>query len=203
MSCAEDTEALAAQVPANPAAPTAPARHASPIAPAAPIIPPAPPAAPAGPVFALAPGQSNTVLDLSKEQDVKLCYKAMSPLTGEDRFDGTPGKVIMFLTTIQDRALNFGWSDILTIQDNYRVNCNIIQEYGHLTMLNMTIHAMAYIGQLTREELNAQMLYHFIIDSLTNTLRATFSCIKVTTRSMEHTMTQHSSVRSYHLPTLT
>ena len=100
---------------------------------------------------------------------MKLYYKATSPLTGEDRFDGTPRKVVVFLATVQDQALNFGWSDILTIPDNNGVNHNIIQEYGSLTMLNVPFHTTAYVGQLTRQAQNMQMLYHFIIKSLTST----------------------------------
>ena len=69
-------------------------------------------------------------------QDVKLYCKATPPLTREDQFDGTPCKVVVFLATVQDQVINFGWSDIITIPDSNRMNQNLIQGYGRLTLQN-------------------------------------------------------------------
>ena len=87
--------------PANPPLPP----NQPPAAQAAPANPPLPltaPAAPAPPVFTLAPGRSDSELDFMNSQDVKLHYKTMTPSTREDQFNGTPGKVAVFLATIQD-----------------------------------------------------------------------------------------------------
>ena len=192
MSNTEDTEAPAAQVPANPAAPQTGSPDCS-----------SSPNRSSGTSSSscqthLCPStrsKQHCVRLLEHTQDVKLYYKAMPPLTREDRFDGTPEKIVMFFATVQDWALNFGWSDILTIPDNNGVNHNIIQEYGHLTMLNMTTHAAANIGQLTCQAQNAQMLYHLSSNHSPTLSRAKFSCIKVTPLC--------SSSRYYHLPTLT
>ena len=55
-------------------------------------------------------------------QDVKLYYKAMTPLTREDQFNSTPGKVVVFLATIQDQVISLGLSDITTIPDSNAMN---------------------------------------------------------------------------------
>ena len=81
---------------------------AAPAAPAIPLAAPVPPVAPASPVtpvVALGPGCNNNILDFSQTQHIKTYYKATSPITTDDHFDGTTVMVTMFLSTIQDNTL--------------------------------------------------------------------------------------------------
>ena len=61
---------------------------------AVPTTNPTPPA----PMFALGPGQDNTVLDWSIPADTKLYYKAIAVL--DNKFNGTQEKFIAFLASV-------------------------------------------------------------------------------------------------------
>ena len=63
-----------------------------------------------------------------------------------NHFDGTTAIVVVFLVTVQGRALSFGWIPILMILDNDRINHNHITDYGCLTMTKVATHAATYVG---------------------------------------------------------
>ena len=73
-------------------------------APPQPIMAAVPPAnpAPQAPIFALGPGQDNTVLDWLIPADTKLYYKAIAAL--DNKFNRTLAKFIVFLASVTSQA---------------------------------------------------------------------------------------------------
>ena len=55
----------------------------------------------------------------------------------------------------------------MTIPDTGATNCNLITEYGMLTLENVRAHATGYIGMHTRNAQNTAQFYHCLSKSLT------------------------------------
>ena len=125
-------------------------------------VPPANPA-PQPPIFALGPGQDNMVLDWSIPANTKLYYKAIAAL--DNKFDGTPETFIAFLASITSRAQQFGWNSILAIPVGSKPR-ELLTDYGRINMDKINGHATTYTGMQTREAQNSEMLYHFLMNSV-------------------------------------
>ena len=130
------------------------------------IMAAAPPAnpAPQAPAFVLGPGRDNTVLDWSIPADTKLYYKAITAL--DNKFDGPPEKLIAFLANITSQAQQFRWNSILAIPVDTNTR-ELLTDYGRINMDNINSHATTYTGMQTREAQNSEMLYHFLMNSVT------------------------------------
>ena len=131
--------------------------------------PPAPPGG-GGAAFALGPGRTNDVLDFTESSAVKLYYKAIAPL--ETKLDGQPDNIAVFLASVADRARRFHWTSILTIPVAGGVSRNLIKDYAQVTATEVRARATTYQGQQTRDAQNSDMLYYFLIESLTETIKA-------------------------------
>ena len=118
---------MLAQPPAQPANPA--------IAQQAPVLP----IAPAQPIFALGPGQDNTMLDYSNTSHIKTYYKAITTL--ETNYDGKSSSLHIFMNSISNRAKDFRRSNILNIDDSGRTTRNLLNDYGQLTMEEVKNHA--------------------------------------------------------------
>ena len=127
---------------------------------APPPVNPAPPA----PVFTLGPGEDNTILDWSIPANTKLYYKAIAAL--DNKFDGTLEKFIAFLASITSRARQFGWNSILTIPVAMDTR-ELLSDYGRISMAEINGHAATYTGTQTRAAQNSEMLYDFLMNSVT------------------------------------
>ena len=127
---------------------------------APPPVNPAPPA----PVFTLGPGEDNTILDWSIPANTKLYYKAIAAL--DNKFDGTLEKFIAFLASITSRARQFGWNSILTIPVAMDTR-ELQSDYGRISMAEINGHAATYTGTQTRAAQNSEMLYDFLMNSVT------------------------------------
>ncbi|KAL7559272.1 hypothetical protein ACA910_014622 [Epithemia clementina (nom. ined.)] len=139
--------------------------------PAAPLaVPAAPPAVVAAPPFALGPGRDNAVLNYADAGAVKLYNTAIAPL--DTLFDGEADNIAVFLANVSNRARRFGWHDILTVPDDGSTNRNLIQDYGLVSMTNVQTRAQQYVGTPSRNAQNADMMYHFLIDSLESAYKA-------------------------------
>ena len=135
-------------------------------APPQPIMAAAPPAnpAPPAPAFALGLGRDNMVLDWSIPADTKQYYKAITAL--DNKFNRAPEKFIAFLASVKSRARQFRWNSILTIPVAMDMR-ELLTDYGRISMVKINSHAMAYTGTQTREAQNSEMLYHFLMNSVT------------------------------------
>ena len=130
------------------------------------IMAAAPPAnpTPQALVFMLGPGQDNMVLDWSIPVDTKLYYKAITAL--DNNFDGTPENFIAFMASITSQARQFRWNTTLAIPVDIDTR-ELLTDYGRINMDDISNHATTYTGMQSREAQNSEMLYHFLMNSVT------------------------------------
>ena len=135
----------------------------------APVVPP--PGLDSAPVFALGLGHGNTILDYSNPSHIKTYYKAIAPLG--NKFDGKPTHLLVFLQSVSNHAKNFGWNNILHINDSLGTTQNLLNEYGLLTIENIQNYANTnWINQHVHDAQNLEMLYHFLFESLEDSFNA-------------------------------
>ena len=79
---------------------------------------------------------------------------------------------LLFLASVADRARRFHWTSILTIPVAGGVSRNLIKDYAQVTATEVRARATTYQGQQTRDAQNSDMLYYFLIESLTETFKA-------------------------------
>ena len=110
-----------------------------PIMAAPPPVNPAPPA----PAFTLGPGRENMVLDWLTPANTKLYYKVIAAL--DNKFDGTPEKLIALLASITSQARQFGWNSILTIPMAMDTR-ELLSDYSRMSKAEINGHATTYTG---------------------------------------------------------
>ena len=129
-------------------------------------------AAPIPPTFALGLGRGNARLDYSNTSHIKTYYKAVTPL--EHKFDGKPSNLHIFMKSIANWAKDFGWVNILNINDSNRNTRSLLNDYEQLTTAEVKTHARnQWRNQHMRDAENAKMLYHFLFESLDESFKAT------------------------------
>ena len=95
-------------------------------------------------------------------------------------YDGSPKNSQFFLENVQDRASQYGWSQVLTVsnQATNPENRNLITEHRVLTMENVKAHALTYLAINGRDKQNSIQIYEFLSKSLTETMRKTMMAEK-------------------------
>ena len=112
------------------------------------------------------------MLDYSNTSHVKTCYMPIAPL--ETKYDGKSSSLHTFMNSVLNRAKNFGWSNILNINDSGQTTRNLLNEYGQLTMEEVKNHAQTnWTNQPMRDAQNSEMMYHFLFESLDDSFKAT------------------------------
>ena len=149
--------------------------QAPPVLPAPPPPPVVPPVPPAPPDFALGPGRSHAVLNYNNPNTgttaTKLYNKAITPL--EEKFDGEPDNLAVFLASVRDRARRFNWHRLIMVPIDDGTTRNILTHYRQVSLDNTRAHATTYINTPTRDAQDNDMFYYFLSDSLTNEFRTT------------------------------
>ena len=113
--------------------------------------------------FTLGPGCDNNVLDFTMTADSKLYYKTINPL--DTKSDGTLENSITFLAIVKARARQYGWSNILAVPVA-ALTWDLLSEYGRISTTNITTHTATYILAQTRSVKNSEMLYLFLMNSM-------------------------------------
>ena len=127
--------------------------------------------APVPPAFALGPGRGNSLLDYSNTSHIKTYYKAVTPL--EHKSDGKPSSLRIFMRSVANQAKSFGWDNILNIIDSHGNTRSLLYDYGQLTTEEVRMHVRnQWTNQHTRDAQNAEMLYHFLFESLDENFKA-------------------------------
>ena len=126
-------------------------------------VPPANPAPPA-PMFTLGRVGTTWYWIGQFPADTKLYYKAIAALN--NKFDGTLEKFIGFLASVTSQARQFRWNSILAIPVGTDTR-ELLTVYGRISMVEINSHATTYTGTQTREAQNSEMLYHFLMNSVT------------------------------------
>ena len=130
--------------------------------------------APIPPAFALGPGRGNTLLDYSNTSHIKTYYRDITPL--EHKFDGKPSNLHIFMKSIANQAKSFGWVNILNINDSNGITRSLLNDYGQLTTAEVKMHARnQWMNQHMWDAQNAELLYHFLFESLDKSFKATIS----------------------------
>ena len=124
--------------------------------------------------FALTPGLHHiaTAIDYGSRSGIILYQRGSSALVPP--FSGETDGVTIFTERLFDRASEMGWNhphaDILTIdtvRNGQHVPFDLIQEFGMITMQEVLDQVMTYSGTQTRRAQNAVMMYHCIMETLT------------------------------------
>ena len=112
------------------------------------------------------------MLDYSNISHIKTCYKTIAPL--ETKYNSKSSSLHIFMNSILNRAKNFGWCNILNIDDSGRTTRNVLNEYGQLTAEEVKNHAQTnWTNQPTRDAQNLEMMYHLLFKSLDDSFKAT------------------------------
>ena len=120
--------------------------------------------------FALSPSLANAAafIDFATAEGVKLYNKATAELA--TKYDVEPETTNLFIEKLRDRAMASGWdaenSNILTVPVNGR-DRNLLTEHGTMTSEQLRAHVLTYAANETRQAQNAYMMYHCIMNSLT------------------------------------
>ena len=78
------------------------------------------------------------------------------------------------MKSVANRAKSFGWNNILNIINSHRNTRSLLYDYGQLTTAEVKTHAQnQWTNQHTRDAQNAEMLYHFLFESLDENFKAT------------------------------
>jgi hypothetical protein len=93
--------------------------------------------------------------------------KATTPL--DIMFDGDSGALRLFLSKVQQRAIQFGWTSILQIKQA-GTTFNFIEKYGQVTMASIKVRAIAIEAANDRETQNSSQMHTFLISSITDGL---------------------------------
>ena len=124
------------------------------------------------PKFALAPALiSDQPIDYNKSSGIKIYQNGITSLT-QTPFNMDPNQLMTFLSTIKIRLINMGWSNIFNIPEDADNNLNrnvrnILERFGEITMEQINKHVKTYLAYETRYAQNSSMLYHAIINSIT------------------------------------
>ena len=149
--------------------------QAPPVLPAPPPPPVVQPTPPAPPAFTLGPGRSHAILDYddpnTRATATKLYDKAIAPL--EEKFDGEPDNLAVFLASVRGRARRFNWHHLITVPIDDGTTRNLLTHYGQVSLENTRTHATTNINTPTRDAQDNDIFYYFLSDSLTNEFRTT------------------------------
>lgn len=102
-------------------------------------------AAPQAPPFAVVPGGAQAQpWDFTSGDGLKLWTNATRPLISDSKWDGEQKHLYHFLDCIKERATSFGLMCILMIANASGQVCNLLTQYGTLTLANVTANADSY-----------------------------------------------------------
>ena len=126
-------------------------------------------AAQPAPHFALAPAFANPdVLNYSEQAAAKLFKSGTESLS--IKFDCKPENLQLFLDQARDKSIVFDWLNILNIpiQGDVALSKDLIESYGEISYEDVKAHALTYMNEDSREAQDSFMLYHCLMNSLTD-----------------------------------
>ncbi|KAI2512052.1 hypothetical protein MHU86_2340 [Fragilaria crotonensis] len=124
--------------------------------------------------FAFSPALAiQGLLDYTRADHAKI-YKSAIREVSKEPFDCEADGLYQFLKDVQDRADEMGWSDsilkiTLEVLDNGdAVQENLIENYGTITLEQVTESELQYINEQGREAQDTYMLYKCLMASLSS-----------------------------------
>ena len=138
--------AMAAAIPADPA----------PVGPAVPVGPPI--------IFARTPALAKVgLLNYGTSGGMKIYNSAIAGITMKYSWNAID--LHLFLKNVKERAQAFGWQAILNIPKDGETK-NLIDQYGLLTLEDITAHAATYENAVNTDAQNSSQMYYFLYASL-------------------------------------
>ena len=128
--------------------------------------------------FALTPARSiEGYLDFEDSDHVKIFESAIRPYDKHDKFDCEPEGLFQFLNEVERRAKLYGWHEnILVIRedptDPDSEELNFLDNYGFIDLDTIRANETYYIDEEDRRAQDTQMLYQFLMSSITTEARA-------------------------------
>ena len=121
-------------------------------------------------IFALAPALINQgPIDYSTADGIKLWRGGIEPLAKE-LFTLEAHKFKLFLTTLGDRAMTYGWENILNVPVDAAVPAgpahSLLSQYGQISLQQIRAHAAIYANAQTRAAQNNLMMYTCLAASI-------------------------------------
>ena len=108
------------------------------------VVPPSP----SPPAFALGPGHSHAILNFDDPNTgamaTKLYNKAISLL--EAKFDREANNLAVLLTSVQDRARQINWHQLISILIDDGMTRNLSTHYGQVSLDNTRTHTISYVN---------------------------------------------------------
>lgn len=138
--------------------------------------PNAPAQGPAPPVqFSLTPGTfDGGIINMNSNAGTKIYKNAIAKLPVE--IDCTPKNLKLFLSALEDRAMEYGWEHILEIPNDVNnilgPTKNMLTEYGQIELAHLREHVETYAHQPNRAAQDSMMLFQCLKNSLTDAARA-------------------------------
>jgi hypothetical protein len=125
---------------------------------------------PAGPVtFALSPAlATNALINYSTGEGIQLYGRATAPL--DALYNGDSASLQLFLSKVQQRATQSGWTAILQISNQTGQVFDFIENYGQVTIAAIRSQASALGIASSRNTQNSSQMYIFLITSINNEL---------------------------------
>ena len=125
--------------------------------------------APAAVPFALAPAFATPdILNFSEPAAAKLFKSAIEPLS--IKFDCSPENLQLFLDQARDKSIVYDWLNILSIPigGDVAASKDLIESYGEIPYDAVRNHALTYMHEDAREAQDSFMMYHCLMNSLTD-----------------------------------
>ena len=148
--------------------------------------PPAQPVQPnvpqAEPTFALTPALAmRGIIDYSFRVGERIYTSATKELDAT-KYDGKPQGLMAFVELLEERATNFGWKlFIMMIPTQEGNSTSLLTEYGTITLDQVRAHKESYIATQSRNAQDANLLYEYIMNSISMEYKA-----KLTIRKQEY-----------------
>jgi hypothetical protein len=119
--------------------------------------------------FALAPAFATPdILNFSEPAAAKFFKSAVEPLS--IKFDCSPEKLQLFLDQARDKSIVCDWLNILSIPlgGDVAATKDLIESYGEIPYADVRNHALPYMHEDSREAQDSFMMYHCLMNSLTD-----------------------------------
>jgi hypothetical protein len=125
--------------------------------------------------FALTPGTFDCcVINMNSNIGGKIYKNGIAKLPVD--IDCSPKSLKLFLSALEDRAMEYGWEHILEIpndvDDILGPTKNMLTEYGQINVSHLREHVETYAHQHNRAAQDSMMLFQCLKNSLTATARA-------------------------------
>ena len=125
--------------------------------------------APAAVSFAFSPAFATPdILNFSEPAAAKLFKSSIEPLS--IKFDCSPENLQLFLDQARDKSIVYDWLNILSIPigGDVAASKDLIESYGEIPYDAVRNHALTYMHEDAREAQDSFMMYHCLMNSLTD-----------------------------------